>query len=36
MDNRYSMTAFGKDRPGIAADVTGILYENGYNLDKKT
>jgi glycine cleavage system transcriptional repressor len=27
------MTAFGKDRPGIVADVTRILYENGCNLE---
>jgi glycine cleavage system transcriptional repressor len=27
------MTAFGKDRPGIAADVTQILFENGCNLE---
>jgi glycine cleavage system transcriptional repressor len=27
------MTAFGEDRPGIAADVTEILYENGCNLE---
>jgi len=33
MGDRYIMTAFGKDRPGIAADVTEILYENGCNLE---
>ena len=27
------MTAFGEDRPGIAADVTQILYENDCNLE---
>lgn len=27
------MTAFGEDRPGIAADVTEILYENNCNLE---
>ena len=27
------MTAFGKDRPGIVADVTEILFENGCNLE---
>jgi glycine cleavage system transcriptional repressor len=27
------MTAFGKDRPGIVADVTQVLYENGCNLE---
>jgi len=33
MQSRYIMTAFGKDRPGIVADVTRILYENGCNLE---
>lgn len=36
MANRFIMTAFGKDRPGIVADVTKILYENGCNLDDTT
>jgi glycine cleavage system transcriptional repressor len=36
MQNRYIMTAFGKDRPGIVADVTGVLYENGCNLEDTT
>lgn len=33
MDNRFILTAFGKDRPGIVADVTRILFENGCNLE---
>lgn len=33
MQKRYIMTAFGKDRPGIVADVTQVLYENGCNLE---
>ncbi|BCR04248.1 amino acid-binding protein [Desulfuromonas versatilis] len=33
MQNRFIMTAFGKDRPGIVADVTRMLYENGCNLE---
>lgn len=33
MQYRYIMTAFGKDRPGIVADVTEILYEQGCNLE---
>jgi glycine cleavage system transcriptional repressor len=33
MGQRFIMTAFGKDRPGIVADVTRILYENGCNLE---
>ncbi len=34
MDRRYIMTAFGQDRPGIVADVTCLLYENGCNLEE--
>lgn len=34
--NRYIMTAFGKDRPGIVADVTRLLYENDCNLEDTT
>jgi glycine cleavage system transcriptional repressor len=30
------MTAFGKDRPGVVADVTRIVYENGCNLEDST
>ncbi len=33
MGQRFIMTAFGKDRPGIVADVTEILFENGCNLE---
>ncbi|MFO7982468.1 MAG: ACT domain-containing protein [Desulfuromonadales bacterium] len=33
MNKRFILTAFGKNRPGIAADVTRILYENGCNLE---
>ena len=33
MGQRFIMTAFGKDRPGIVADVTEMLYENGCNLE---
>lgn len=33
MQKKYIMTAFGKDRPGIVADVTRVLYENGCNLE---
>lgn len=36
MQRRYIMTAFGKDRAGIVADVTRVLYENGCNLDDTT
>ena len=30
---RYIMTAFGKDRTGIVADVTRLLYDNDCNLE---
>ena len=30
------MTGFGKDRPGISADVTGVIYESGCNLKDTT
>ena len=36
MGRHYIMTAFGKDRPGIVADVTQVLYENGCNLEDST
>jgi glycine cleavage system transcriptional repressor len=36
MDNRYIMTAFGLDRPGIVADVTKLLFDNGCNLEETT
>lgn len=36
MANRYIMTAFGKDRAGIVADVTRLLYENDCNLEDTT
>jgi glycine cleavage system transcriptional repressor len=36
MGSRYIMTAFGKDRVGIVADVTRLLYENECNLEVTT
>lgn len=36
MSGRYIMTAFGEDRPGIVADVTRVLYENGCNLEENS
>jgi glycine cleavage system transcriptional repressor len=36
MQSRYILTAFGKDRPGIVADVTQILFENDCNLEDTT
>lgn len=36
MNKKFIMTAFGKDRPGIVADVSKIIYENGCNLEDST
>lgn len=36
MANRFIMTAFGKDRVGIVADVTRLLYESDCNLEDTT
>ena len=36
MSNHFIMTAFGKDRVGIVADVTRLLYENDCNLEDTT
>lgn len=36
MNKRYMMTAFGKDRVGIVADVTRLLYEYDCNLEDTT
>lgn len=33
MQKSFIMTAFGKDRPGIAAQVSQLIYENGCNLE---
>lgn len=33
MPNRWIVTALGKDRPGIVAGVTKVLYELGCNLE---
>jgi len=33
MSTRYILTAFGRDRVGIVADVTQIMYELGCNLE---
>ena len=33
MHAKYILTAFGKDRPGIVADVTEVLFDNGCNLE---
>jgi glycine cleavage system transcriptional repressor len=36
MEKKFIMTAFGEDRPGIVADVTQLIYENGCNLEDST
>jgi glycine cleavage system transcriptional repressor len=36
MDKKYIMTAFSKDRPGIVADLTEVIFENGGNLEDTT
>ena len=36
MEKKYIMTAFSKDRPGIVADITEVIYENGCNLEDST
>ena len=33
MEQRYIMTAFGIDRPGMVAEVTQLLYEYNCNLE---
>ena len=33
MENKFIMTAFGKDRPGIVAQIAQIIFENGCNLE---
>ena len=36
MEQKFILSAFCKDRPGIVADVTEMLYENGCNLEDST
>lgn len=33
MEKKFIMTAFCKDRPGIVADISQVIYENGCNLE---
>ncbi len=33
MSKRFLLTAFCKDRPGIVADISQVIYENGCNLE---
>ena len=36
MEKKYILTTFCKDRPGIVADITEMLFENGCNLEDST
>jgi glycine cleavage system transcriptional repressor len=36
MEQLFILTAFGKDRPGIVADVSQVIYEAGCNLEDST
>ncbi len=36
MERHYVLTAFGKDRPGVVADVAGLIFEIGGNLEDST
>jgi len=36
MERRYILTAFGKDRPGVVADVSRLIFECGLNLEDLT
>lgn len=33
MPRKFLLTAFSKDRPGIVADISEVIFENGYNLE---
>ncbi|MEH0020426.1 MAG: ACT domain-containing protein [Desulfobacter sp.] len=33
MEQKYIMTAFGKDRPGIVAEISEMIFENHCNLE---
>ncbi|THB80601.1 MAG: hypothetical protein D3926_06330 [Desulfobacteraceae bacterium] len=33
MEQKFIMTAFGKDRPGIVAEIAEVIYENGCSLE---
>lgn len=33
MEQKFIMTAFGKDRPGIVADISEMIFENNCNLE---
>ena len=33
MENKFILTAFGKNRPGIVAGIAQVIFENGCNLE---
>ena len=33
MSKKFLLTAFSKDRPGIVADISQVIFENGYNME---
>jgi len=33
MENKFILTAFGKNRPGIVAGISEMIFENGCNLE---
>ena len=36
MEKKFILTAFSKDRPGVVADVTEVIYDSGCNLEDST
>ena len=36
MEKKFILTAFSKDRPGVVADITEVIYDNGCNLEDST
>ena len=33
MEQKFILTAFGKDRPGIVAGISEVIFKNGCNLE---
>ncbi len=33
MSHKFIITAFSPDRPGIVADISQVIFENGFNLE---
>jgi len=36
MSKKFLLTAFSKDRPGIVADITKVIFDNDYNLEESS